>query len=498
LSIVDPDNEGGSIYFNVDYRSLYYSSHSSTEPLPKRSLCILNFSILKPCKPQSKRISIDFTFPTLYPVCMADKRFPSLPGFRDFAPNDCAVRNYLFSIWRTVAHRYGFVEYEAPMLESIDLYKKKAGEELNTQLFRFEDQGGRDITLRPELTASLARMVAANQRDFPKPMKWFEIGPCFRYEAPQKGRGREFIQFNADIIGEASAGADAELLSLAIDTMLALGFTDEDFVLRASDRQSWVTYCEDKDIEDIAGFLQIIDKIERDKPEVVEEKLAKYQLTVSEVRAFINDPENASDTFKEIRANLTARGLGKYLELDLTIVRGLAYYTGTVFEIFDTAKSHRAVAGGGRYDDLLQVISNGVVDLPCTGFAMGDMVIRNFIEETPQAHMQMERWLQNNKPADVFVIIADDSKRPEALKLITELRNADIKVDYPLAPVKMNKQFKKSDECGARYALVIGSEFPEIKLKMLQTRTEETLEPNTNVVEVILAKLEGDDSPLIA
>ena len=133
---------------------------------------------------------------------MPDKRFPSLPGFRDFAPRDCAIRNYLYSVWRGVAHRYGFVEYEAPMVELTELYKKKAGDELNTQLFRFDDQGGRNITLRPELTASLARMVCANQRDFPKPMKWFEIGQCFRYEAPQKGRGREFIQFNADIIGE--------------------------------------------------------------------------------------------------------------------------------------------------------------------------------------------------------------------------------------------------------------------------------------------------------
>ena len=162
---------------------------------------------------------------------MAEKRFQSLPGFRDFTPRDCAVRNYLFSIWRDVARRYGFTEYEAPIVESTELYLKKTGGELTTQLFRFEDQGGRDITLRPELTASLARIVGANQRDFPKPLKWFEIGPCFRYEKPQKGRGREFIQFNADILGEASASADAELIALSIDTMLALGFRQGDFII---------------------------------------------------------------------------------------------------------------------------------------------------------------------------------------------------------------------------------------------------------------------------
>ena len=167
---------------------------------------------------------------------MADKRFQSLPGFRDFAPRDCAIRNYLFDAWRKVATLYGFSEYEAPILESTELYLKKSGEELPTQLFRFTDQGERDVTLRPELTASLARIVAGNQRDFPKPMKWFEIGPCFRYEKQQRGRTREFIQFNADIIGEADPGADAELIALAIDTMLALGFSAEDFVIRASDR----------------------------------------------------------------------------------------------------------------------------------------------------------------------------------------------------------------------------------------------------------------------
>jgi len=384
------------------------------------------------------------------------------------------------------------------MVEATDLYKKKAGDELNTQLFRFEDQGGRDITLRPELTASLARMVAANQRDFPKPMKWFEIGPCFRYEAPQKGRGREFIQFNADIIGEQSAGADAELLSLAIDTMLELGFTSDDFVLRASDRQSWLDFCSQRNIEDVTTFLQIIDKIEREKPDALAEKLSAFNLTVEEVQDFINNPENASESFKEVQANLEARGLGKYLELDLTIVRGLAYYTGTVFEIFDKARSMRAVAGGGRYDDLLKVISNGVVDLPCTGFAMGDMVIRNFIEETAHACMKMEQWLAEQTPCDVYVIVADEEKRPEALALISDLRNADIKVDYPMAKLKMNKQFKKAEESRARYGLVIGGEYPEMKLKILSARTEETLHPNTNVVDVIKAKLDETDGPLIA
>lgn len=267
---------------------------------------------------------------------MADKCFQSLPGFRDFTPRDCAIRNYLFSVWRDVAHRYGFSEYEAPIVESTDLYLKKTGGELATQLFRFEDQGGRDITLRPELTASLARIVGANQRDFPKPLKWFEIGPCFRYEKPQKGRGREFIQFNADIIGEASAGADAELIAMAIDTMLTLGFSEDDFVIRASDRESWLSFCTQHNISEPSEFLPLVDRLEKLRPEVLEEQLGAFNVTRKQVDDFVNNPENASPAFKEIRENLNARGLGQYLELDLTIVRGLAYYTGAVFEIFDT------------------------------------------------------------------------------------------------------------------------------------------------------------------
>ncbi|SHJ81454.1 histidyl-tRNA synthetase [Rubritalea squalenifaciens DSM 18772] len=445
-----------------------------------------------------RRRSAPVTFHLFVFQVMSKPNFNSLPGFRDFAPRDCAIRNYLFETWRGVAQRYGFVEYEAPIVESTELYLKKTGDELPTQLFRFEDQGGRDITLRPEVTASLARMVGANQRNYPKPMKWFEIGPCFRFEKPQKGRTREFIQFNADIIGEADPAADAELIALAIDTMLALGFTKKDFVIRASDRESWLRFCSERGIEDTTAFLQIIDKIERDKPEVLAEKLAKYDLTEEQVREFINDPANASPAFQQIQADLTARGLGEYLQLDLTIVRGLAYYTGTVFEIFDTSKSMRAIAGGGRYDELIKGLSDGAVDLPCTGFAMGDVVIRNFIEETPHALMQLECWLQNQPACEVYVVVADEDQRPNALKAIADLRTAGIKVDFSMTPTKFNKQFKSAQSSGARFALIIGAEYPEMQLKILESRTEVTISAEESVVEVIQERLTQPDGPLIA
>jgi histidyl-tRNA synthetase len=432
------------------------------------------------------------------PRFMADKSFQSLPGFRDFTPRDCAVRNYLFSVWRDVAHRYGFSEYEAPIVESTELYLKKTGGELATQLFRFEDQGGRDITLRPELTASLARIVGANQRDFPKPLKWFEIGPCFRYEKPQKGRGREFIQFNADIIGESSAGADAELIALAIDTMLTLGFKEGDFVIRASDRESWLTFCSDHNISDPSEFLPLVDRLEKLKPEALEEQLSSFNVTRQQVDDFVNNPENASPAFNEIRENLNARGLGQYLELDLTIVRGLAYYTGAVFEIFDTKKTMRAVAGGGRYDGLLSTLSNGAADLPATGFAMGDMVIQNFIVSTPNAQLEMEAWMARNPACEVYLIIADEDNRNEALGVIAQLRSNGISVDYSMTQLNVGKQFKKAQQSGARFALVIGSEFPEMQLKNLSSRSEQTINHNNNLHEVIQAHLDAPDGPLIA
>ncbi len=431
---------------------------------------------------------------------MAGPSFQALPGFRDFIPRECAIRNYLFETWRSVARRCGCVEYESPILEDTALYLKKSGGELSAQLFRFEDQGGRDVTLRPEVTASLARLVAEHQRQFPKPLKWFEIGQCFRYEKPQKGRGREFHQFNVDIIGEGGPAADAELIALAIETMLAFGFVSGDFVVRVSDRHAWIEFAAQHGVpgEAIPDFLNLVDKIEREKPEVLARKLAVFSLTTGQVRAFIADPANASPAYLAIRDDLTARGLGGFVELDLSIVRGLAYYTGIVFEVFDSQKSRRAVAGGGRYDTLVATISDGAVDLPATGFAMGDHVIRNLIEETTHAAMQLEVWLQRNAAAcDVFVVVADETKRSEALRLVTDLRRAGISADLPLTSAKVAKQFHSAERSGARFALVVGAEFPELKLKILASRTEESGHAES-AVDWLTDRLQQPDGPLLA
>ncbi|BCX46125.1 histidyl-tRNA synthetase [Haloferula helveola] len=431
---------------------------------------------------------------------MAAPRFQALPGFRDFPPRECAVRNYLFETWRSVARTYGFVEYDTPVLEDTALYLKKSGGELSSQLFRFEDQGGRDVCLRPEVTASLARLAAASQREFPKPLKWFEIGQCFRYEKPQKGRGREFYQFNVDILGEAGPRADAELIALSIDTMRAFGFRTGDFVVRVSDRQAWLDFAGRHAIDEerIPDFLQIIDKLEREKPEVTAEKLASFGLETAQITSFIADPKSASLAFETIREDLEARGLAGFVELDLSIVRGLAYYTGVVFEVFDSGKSMRAVAGGGRYDTLVSTIADGNVDLPATGFAMGDYVIRNFIEETTDALMQMEVWLQRQQAGcDVYLVLADDSKRNDALGIMTELREAGISCDMPFGSLKINKQFQRAEQTGARFALVIGSELPELKLKVLASRTEENCHV-LGLADWLTDRLQQPDGPLLA
>ncbi len=315
----------------------------------------------------------------------------NLPGFRDFYPDDCARRNYILSVWREVARRYGFVEYDGPVLEPIELYEKKSGGELLGQLFDFTDKGGRHVALRPEMTPTLARMVAAREKDFRKPMKWFCCPQFFRYEKQQRGRLREFYQFNADIIGESSVAADVELICLAIDLFRAFGFTENDFIVRICDRSMWVEFFLRNGGSDLRSleFLQVVDKIEREDAESLESKLKVFGISLAQVKEFMAEPlkgEGLKSTFNE----LERRNFDRFVEADAAIVRGLAYYTGLVFEIFDRSKNERALAGGGRYDNLLNIMSDGKVNLPALGFGMGDVVLANLINDTPHARAQME------------------------------------------------------------------------------------------------------------
>lgn len=412
------------------------------------------------------------------------KGFQTLKGFRDFYPDECDARNYVFNVWRSVAKRYGFVEYEGPILEPTDLYKKKSGDEIVTQLFCFEDKGGRDVSMRPELTPTLARMAAARQRDFKKPLRWFSIGQFFRYEKHQKGRGREFYQFNCDILGEESVAADAELAAISIDIMRELGFTADDFRLRVSDRKAWTDFAEKKGVgeERIPEFLQIIDKKERTKPEDFAKALATFQVTPSDIEQFIQSGSDASETLQTIVADLTARGLGEFLEVDLRIVRGLAYYTGAVFEIFDIGKGMRAVAGGGRYDQLLKLV--GGVDMAACGFAMGDMVITDLVRESEKPNQLLEAGISASQSIDVFVIVADEDRRNDAVNVVQRLRDANFRTAYAMTPAKMGKQFQSAEQMGAANAVIVGTEFPQVSLKNLAERTEVSCSADELIAEL--------------
>jgi len=407
-----------------------------------------------------------------------------LPGFRDFYPDDRAWLNYIFDTWRTTATNFGFSEYDGPVLESTDLYRKKSGDELKSQLFRFVDQGGRDVCLRPEMTPTLARLVAARERDFKKPIKWFSIAPFFRFEKPQKGRLREFYQINCDLIGDDSPAADAELISLAVHLLRGFGLTEQDFSVRLSNRHLWSDFFQRQNVpaDRSAEFLNIIDRLGREEESRLAEKLATFNLTLDQVRAFLTTPTEQLPGFEELFRELRWRGIDAFCELDLTIVRGLDYYSGLVFELFDRRQENRALAGGGRYNKLIEVISAGAVDLPAAGFAIGDVVLRNFLEELPHTRaLAAERIAKRSLRA--YIVITIESHRQEAVRLVTRLREAGISVDFPLDAVKVAKQFQTAESLGAQYAVVIGQEWPQIRLKNLRTRGESVvpegdLEPN--------------------
>jgi histidyl-tRNA synthetase len=398
----------------------------------------------------------------------------TVKGFRDFLPQACAKRNFILDTWRRVARRYGFVEYEAPVVESTDLFRKKSGDEITTQLFCFEDKAERELSLRPEVTPSLARLATSHQRDYKKPLKWFQMGSCFRYEEPQEGRTREFIQFNADILGDKSAAADAELIALAVDVMLEFGVTTDDFVIRLSNREIWNGFLADQDIasDHTTTFLQIIDKIERAKPAETAAKLEEIGLTLDTVRSFMEQTNEDHPAFADLRANLEARGLWASVRIDASIVRGLAYYTGTVFEVFDVKHGLRAVAGGGRYDELCALMSDGKVDMPAAGFAMGDVVLGILLDRTPGAQFKLTDALLNAFSIDAYVVIADESQRLNAIAAVHQLRSGGLNVDFSMAPLKVGKQFQAAEDRKARFAIVFGAEFPTVIVKNLLARTQ--------------------------
>ena len=410
----------------------------------------------------------------------------TLPGFRDFLPNDYAARNYIFACWREVARRYGFVEWDGPVLEPTELYKKKSGDEIVAQLFNFTDKGQREVALRPELTPSLARVVAAHEREFKKPLKWFSIGQFFRYEKQQRGRLREHFQLNCDIVGETALAADIELVSLCIDIVRAFGFTERDFVVRISDREFWTDFLRSQEIasERWDEILQTIDKLGREPREKTSEKLGQLAEPVLRILS----KGGKSEKLDRLVDGLRACGLANFVDVDVRIVRGLAYYTGIVFEVFDRAGKFRAIAGGGRYDNLIEQLSDGSASQPALGFAMGDVVLGELIGETATAGEAMEKATAVEQKINIYIVIAKEERRADALGQIQQLRDRGYRVDYPLTPGKVARQFQTAEDLGASIALLYGDEWPQVKVKTLATR-EETLVANEELLAHLQAHL---------
>ncbi|HIB09022.1 MAG TPA: histidine--tRNA ligase [Gemmatimonadetes bacterium] len=399
---------------------------------------------------------------------MATSVFARLPGFRDFPPEDFALRTHICEAWRRVSRRYGFLEYDGPPLEPMELYVQKSGGEIVDQLYSFVDKGNREVSLRPEMTPSLARILGARSRGMSKPIRWFSLPQLFRYERQQRGRLKEHFQWNVDVVGEAGLAADAEILAVAIDGLRELGLTSEDFVARVSDRGLVQMLLGTLGVPEdaVAAALAVADKLGRTPevsvrerlvadmgfPDDLAERILEVFLAPSleDLDAQLCSNRQVSErieSFREFLARLDAMGLGEYVEVDLKIVRGLAYYTGVVFELFDRKGELRAICGGGRYDKLLELV--GGEPLPATGFGMGDVVLGELLADrglVPTFRREL----------DYFVVAVSPEERPEALRIAHTLRESGKSVAYSLREQSVVKQMKAAGREGASVVLILG------------------------------------------
>jgi len=433
--------------------------------------------------------------------------FQSLPGFRDFYPDDFSRRRHIFQVWRKTASAFGFQEYDAPVLEPLELYKAKSGDEIEAQLFSFTDKGGREVSLRPEMTPTVCRMVGARAGALKRPIKWFSIAEFYRYERAQKGRLRAFHQFNADIFGEAGPEAEIELIALLIQCLAGFGLTKDDFYIRLSDRDLWFYFLEALGFDDAQSrsLLAAVDRFEKMGDDAFKgyaeahgalDAAKKIQIIAFMRIGSLTDLEQALGGYpqeklqgrlaewRKVLAGLAAMQLADFVKVDLSVVRGLAYYTGFVFEAFDRKGDLRALAGGGRYNDLVRKL--GGPDLPAVGFAIGDVTTGLLIEQ---------RGLTPEFVAapDVYAVIGGEAERKAAFADIHALRASGFRVDYPFKELAFGKQFKAAAESGARLALIYGGDELAkgvVKVRDLGDRTEQEI-PRAQVLSVVRDYLSG-------
>jgi histidyl-tRNA synthetase len=428
-------------------------------------------------------------------------QFQSLPGFREFYPDALARRNHVFRGWRRAAHAYGFSEYDAPLLEPLDLYRAKSGDEIEAQLFSFTDKGGREVALRPEMTPTVCRLVGARANTLKRPIKWCSIGEFYRYERAQKGRERAFFQFNCDIFGEPGPEAEIELIGLLVQALAGFGLGPQDFYVRLSDRTLWLHYLTSLGLDETQSksVLGAVDKYEKIGDDAFKAYSEAHGLladtTKSKILAFLKIKSLSAleevlaplggealaarlADWRKLIGGLAAMGLGEFVEVDFGVVRGLAYYTGFVFEAFDRKGELRAIAGGGRYDDLVEKL--GGPALPAVGFAIGDVTMGLLLEQRGL----MPAFGPNS---EVYMVIGGEAERVAAFGDLSRLRAAGYRVEYPLKDLAFGKQFKAAADSGAKLALIYGGDELSkgvVKLRDLTDRSEHEV-PRSSVVEVV-------------
>ena len=415
-------------------------------------------------------------------------------GTRDFYPGDMSFRERIFSSWHATCKRYSFELYDGPMFEHLELYTQKSGDEIEKQLYTFQDKAGRLMALRPELTPTLARMVAAKGANLKRPVRWYSIPRLFRYERMQKGRLREFFQLNMDILGIQGVAADAELIAAVIDMMRDLGFTSEDFSVRISSRTLLEGLFLSLGVlpENLAKLYLLLDKKHKITPDEFSTELSaiassddqgeriRKVLTASSLSQ-IADGKGDLPAIKELEnlfSLLSAYGLDDYVALDIGIVRGLAYYTGIVFEVFDKMRSMRAIAGGGRYDRLVGLY--GGPDTPAVGFAAGDVVLGELYEAKFGAPGQAPR-------SDVFIVSFDQSRPHIAIDIARQLRSAGISCEFSLKTCGVGKQMEQANTARSKIVVFVGgSESAEgkVKVKNMGTGEEKTVAANRLIEEI--------------
>lgn len=401
-------------------------------------------------------------------------KIQTVKGARDFYPEQMALRNWLYENMRAASQQFGYQEYDGPFLETLDLYAAKSGEELvKEQAFVFNDRGGDQITLRPELTPSLARMVASRQAQLPRPIRWWSFGPIWRYERPQKGRSREFFQWNVDLLGVDSPAADAEMAAVIAAFFGRIDLTSDEVKIQFNNRRLMDAEIGALGLTDKkSSVFRLIDRRDKMNAEAWDKYGGELGLTPEQLDGLKTllgnrDLWQKSDECAAFREAAQALGIDRFLEYEPTIIRGLDYYTGTVIEARDREGEFRAILGGGRYDNLVGDV--GGDRLPGVGFAMGDVVIGLVAQKYGKVPNL------RTSPTEVLVTVFDKASLPEALKLATELRAGGLRVEWYPDAAKLDKQLKYADSTGVRFAAILGPDEVAqgtVTVKDLQARSQ--------------------------